>query len=90
MDKICVHCFVSGRVQGVFFRRETHQLSIGLGLTGWVKNTDDNRVETMVCGEKESVDQLLKWLSTGPPRAQVSGVEKITVPYQLFSAFKVI
>ena len=90
MNKICVHCFVSGKVQGVFFRRETQQLSIGLGLTGWVKNTDDNRVEAMICGEKESVDQLIQWLSTGPPLAQVSRVEKIPVPYQVFSAFDVI
>lgn len=90
MNTICVHCFVSGKVQGVFFRRETQKFGMRLGLTGWVRNTKDNRVETVICGEKESVEKLVNWLSTGPPLAQVSGIERVTIPHQVFSAFDVI
>jgi acylphosphatase len=90
MDQICVHCYVSGRVQGVFFRRETQRLSIRLGLTGWARNTEDHRVEVVICGKKKSVYKLVEWLSTGPDLAQVSGVEKTTIPYQVFNTFDVV
>ena len=89
MTKICIHCFVSGKVQGVFFRRETQKLAVRLALTGWVRNTEDGRVETVLCGEQESVNKLVRWLSEGPPTAAVSGVEKHSIPYQSFSVFDI-
>ena len=89
MTKICIHCFVSGKVQGVFFRRETQKLAVRLALTGWVRNTEDGRVETVLCGEKESVNKLVRWLSEGPPTAAVYAVEKHSIPYQSFSVFDI-
>jgi acylphosphatase len=81
MDKIGVHCFVSGKVQGVFFRRETQAKAFELDLKGWVRNTQDDRLEVMIYGEPEKVKKLTDWLETGPPHAQVSNVDKETVPY---------
>ena len=71
-DKICIHCFVSGLVQGVWFRAGTNDEARRLGLTGWVRNVPDGRVEVLACGDKEQVNALREWLQHGPPRAKVS------------------
>lgn len=89
MTAICYHGYVSGRVQGVFYRRFTHQEATARGLKGWVRNTDDDRVEIIVCGEKEQVDSLVEWLWDGPPAANVKHVEIQEIPYQTFHEFEV-
>lgn len=89
MAKICLHCFVSGRVQGVFFRRETREQSIARGLTGWVRNNSDGRVEVMICGEEVNVRAMQTWLWEGPRVAEVSNVEALEVPWELFQQFEV-
>lgn len=71
----CVHCFVSGLVQGVFFRVATRDQAKRLGVTGWVRNLPDGRVEVLACGDREGLDALVEWLYEGPPHANVSGVE---------------
>jgi len=58
-DKIRKHVYVSGRVQGVGFRFRTQQLARGLGLTGWVKNLDDGRVEMELQGREDEIDRLI-------------------------------
>jgi len=73
--KVRCHIFVSGRVQGVFFRKNTFERAKILGLKGWVRNTEDGRVEAMFEGEKENVEKILEWLKTGPPLAKVENVE---------------
>ena len=71
---ICKHCFISGRVQGVFFRASTARHAIELRLTGYAKNLTDGRVEVLACGEAADVDALCDWLWQGPPAAHVSEV----------------
>jgi len=76
MDKVRVHAFVSGRVQGVFFRASTMDKAASVGgLTGWVCNLSDGRVEIVCEGDKDRVEQLVKWLHRGPSGALVSGVD---------------
>jgi acylphosphatase len=70
----CVRCFVSGRVQGVFFRASTRHEAESLGLTGYARNLHDGRVEVLACGPKSSVEDLCAWLAKGPVQAQVSNV----------------
>lgn len=89
MAKICIHCFVSGRVQGVFFRRETYEQSIARGLTGWVRNLPDGRVEAMICGEEADVAAMQAWLWEGPRAAQVSDVEVQQRPFEVLQTFEV-
>ena len=67
--------FVSGRVQGVFFRESTRQIASELLLTGGVRNLTDGRVEVQVTGDEASVQSLIKWLKTGPNLAKVSTIE---------------
>lgn len=70
----CVRCWVSGKVQGVFFRRATRQQALSLGLAGWARNLPDGRVEVVISGEKVQVQSLCDWLRVGPPHAQVTEV----------------
>ena len=75
-----VHVFITGRVQGVFFRAESRLVGTGLGLTGWVKNLDDNRVEAVFEGRKSDIEKMLDWCRKGPALAHVKGVEIIKEP----------
>jgi len=67
--------FVSGRVQGVFFRGHTERWALSLSLTGWVRNRFDGRVEIVVEGEKPDIEELIVRVGKGPPRARVEGVD---------------
>jgi acylphosphatase len=73
--KVRCHIFVSGKVQGVFFRQNTLEKAKALGLKGWVRNTQDGRVEAIFEGEKEKVEKILEWMKIGPPLARVENVE---------------
>ena len=70
-----VHVFVSGRVQGVFFRGATHAQMRALGLSGWVRNLPDGRVEAVVEGDDARIERALAFLRRGPPHAVVESVE---------------
>lgn len=65
---------ITGHVQGVFFRDSTRQEAQRLGVSGWVRNRADGSVEAVFEGARESVDQLVAWCETGPPRADVDNV----------------
>ena len=69
------HLWISGQVQGVNFRYYTRQHALRLGLTGWVRNLWDGRVEVLLEGEEAAVRQMVEWCHTGPPAAYVVGVE---------------
>ena len=89
MEKKAIHCLISGRVQGVGFRMSTSQQSKLLGIKGWVRNLDDDRVEVYACGEQYSLDQLHKWLTHGPSIARVINVECLNAEYLEFSDFSI-
>ena len=71
---VCRRCYVSGRVQGVFFRASTREQAGLLGVTGHARNLPDGRVEVLACGDDQAVQSLCDWLRTGPPAARVSDV----------------
>lgn len=68
------HYLITGRVQGVSYRASTEQQAHQLGLTGWVRNLTDGRVEVIACGAEVQLQTLERWLWQGPARAQVSQV----------------
>lgn len=70
-----VHLWVSGRVHGVFFRATTRDEARARGLTGWVRNAPDGRVEAEVQGAPEAVAQLIDECRSGPPGAEVDDVD---------------
>jgi len=69
------HVYVSGRVQGVFYREATRQKAQELGLSGWVTNLPDGRVEALFEGASDSVRQVVRWCEGGTPEASVDNVE---------------
>lgn len=79
MKQLCIQAMISGRVQGVFFRQSTKSRALELGLTGHAINLADGRVEVVACGEKNNINELVKWLHTGPDMAQVSSVEHLEI-----------
>jgi acylphosphatase len=68
------HVYVSGRVQGVFFRAWTTDHARRLGLGGWVRNLFDGRVEAVFEGPADLVDQMVDWCREGPNHARVDTV----------------
>jgi acylphosphatase len=74
-DRERAHVFVVGQVQGVFFRDSTRERAEQLGLTGWVKNLPDGRVEAVFEGSPERVREMIQWCEQGPPHAAVEEVE---------------
>ncbi len=70
-----MHLLVDGRVQGVCYRMYAQDQASGLGVTGWVKNLPDGRVEIVAEGDDESLNSLAGWCRTGPSMAMVTGIE---------------
>jgi len=72
---------VSGIVQGVAFRAWTVRTARAQGVTGWVRNLPDGRVEALIEGEDPAVDAVLAWCRKGPPAATVTGAETREEPF---------
>lgn len=85
----CRRFLVSGRVQGVFYRAATQDNARRLGLTGWVRNLPDGRVELVACGEEQKLRELEGWLWQGPRQARVAQVTAQEAEPQSFSDFGV-
>jgi len=69
------HVVVKGKVQGVFFRSDTMEKAISLGLAGWVRNLPGGEVEAVFEGERADVEQAVQWCHQGPPHAVVQSVD---------------
>ena len=80
--KVRAHILVSGRVQGVFFRDSTRRIAEELGIFGWVKNSNNSKVEAVLEGEKEIIEKLIEWAKRGPIFARVNGIEIKWEDYQ--------
>lgn len=85
------HFFISGYVQGVGYRQFVKNTAKKLGLTGWVKNSTDGRVEVLLQGEKENIEKIGELLRKGSMLAEVKDMqikwENIT---ENFSSFTVL
>ena len=73
--KSAVHVVISGRVQGVWFRASTKEKAEQLGITGWVRNTADGNVEAVFVGDKDILNEMIKWCNQGPTHAKVNNVK---------------
>ena len=75
MSKQRVRLFVSGKVQGVFFRQALKVMAIKNNVTGWVRNLDDGRVEALLDGDIDGVNTVVEWTHGGPANSRVDDVE---------------
>jgi acylphosphatase len=87
-EKICIHCYVSGKVQGVWFRASTKEKALALGLAGWARNLPDGRVEVMAAGEKTELALLHEWLKHGPQLAKVTDLSYEELPWVEYGNFE--
>jgi len=74
-DRIRRHLWISGRVQGVFFREGARAEADAQAVTGWVRNLGDGRVELALEGDRAAVEAVEAWCRHGPPRARVGAVD---------------
>ncbi len=89
MAQLCMHAYVRGRVQGVYFRQTTAEQAARLELAGWVRNLDDGRVEVLFEGQEEAVREFATWLQQGPEQAEVATLELYEQPLQGIAGFLV-
>jgi acylphosphatase len=85
------HVRILGRVQGVFFRASTQEMARSLGLTGWVRNLPDGRVEVVFEGENVAAEAMRDWCRMGTPPARVDRLEADEEsPTGEFTDFKIV
>ena len=87
--KLSLHFYVSGRVQGVFFRMHTRQQAQRYNLSGWVRNLPDGRVEGVASGDASDVKSFYAWLQQGPDLARVADVEVEELEFREFDGFTI-
>ncbi|WP_049971944.1 acylphosphatase [Haladaptatus cibarius] len=74
-DRTRAHVFVSGKVQGVYYRANTRDTAQEKDIDGWVQNLSDGRVEAVFEGPESAVEEMVEWCHTGSPAADVDDVE---------------
>lgn len=85
-----LHCVISGKVQGVNFRADTQSYASSFGITGWVRNISDGKVEVLAQGDTEKFDELKKFLLRGSPLSRIEKVECEQIDYdKAYSTFEI-
>jgi len=85
-----IHVFFSGHVQGVGYRRFVKRQATRLGLTGWVKNLPDGRVESIIEGYTKDIDIFIQKCNRGPSLSKVKNIMVTAEPFTgEFSGFKI-
>ena len=82
-----VNIIVTGKVQGVHYRKATKDKARELGIGGWVRNEDDGSVRITASGETQQLDKLAEWCKDGSDRAEVTAVDVTELPYHQFTSF---
>jgi acylphosphatase len=75
-----MHVWITGTVQGVWFRESTRQEAAKFNVAGWVRNLPDGRVEAIFEGTPFAVESLVEWCRKGPDRAVVRHVDAVEEP----------
>ena len=88
-DRVRAHVFVSGTVQGVYYRANTRDTARERGVDGWVRNLEDGRVEAVFEGDDPDVEAMIEWCHTGSPQAVVDDVDVEYEPPEGESGFEI-
>jgi acylphosphatase len=84
------HVWISGMVQGVFFRYEARERARSRGVSGWVRNLADGRVEAVFEGPEDAVETMVEWCGRGPRGAEVTDVEAVAEDPEGLEGFDVL
>ncbi len=85
-----IKIFISGSVQGVYFRQFVKQKAEELKLKGFARNMDDGRVEIVVEGRDEKVNEMVGACKKGAPQANVKEIQTQELNHQGFDSFKIL
>jgi acylphosphatase len=88
--KKSVRLYISGLVQGIFFRGFIKENAEKLNIKGFVRNLEDGRVETFLEGDSEDVRKMIEICKKGPKHSEVKKVEEKTERNQGFTSFKIL
>lgn len=78
-----IHCYISGRVQGVWFRGWTQKTARAMGVIGWVRNLPDGRVECMARADGKTLQKFRAKLAKGPSFSRVDAVDCLEASAEL-------
>jgi acylphosphatase len=84
------HLQIEGKVQGVFFRAKAKEIAEIHKVSGWIRNTDDGKVEACISGDDTAVEEFILWCRYGPDKAKVENVMVNYTPVKKFDRFEVI
>ncbi|HHF7365242.1 TPA: acylphosphatase [Legionella bozemanae] len=87
MNQACMRCYISGKVQGVWYRASAQREAKKLGITGWAQNLDDGRVEVLACGTVDNLKLFYAWLQEGPQLAIVEECTYEELSWQEYEGF---
>ena len=91
MENQRVHIFISGKVQGVFFRQALKVIAKKNNVFGWVRNLPDKRVEAILEGDSKSVNLVVEWAKIGPANSHVDDIQISNEEFRNeFSTFEVL
>jgi acylphosphatase len=88
-QRVRAHVWISGRVQGVFFRAYAQDEAAARRIAGWIRNAPDGRVEAVFEGARDAVEAMIQWSHRGSPAARVTGVEVAWEPPRGERGFRV-
>lgn len=86
-NQSCMRCYISGKVQGVWYRVSAKEQADRLAITGWARNLDDGRVEVFACGSTDTLEEFFTWLQRGPQLARVDTCLREDLPWQEYNGF---
>jgi acylphosphatase len=84
------HLLIRGKVQGVFYRASAKKIADRLNIKGWIRNTPQGDVESLITGAEDKINEFISWCRTGPEDAEVEAVEIGTIEETTFNAFEII
>lgn len=88
--KKAVRLYISGLVQGIFFRGFVKDNAEKLNLKGFVRNLEDSRVETFFEGNPDDVNKMIELCKKGPKHSEIKKVEEKQEKFQGLKSFKIL
>lgn len=85
--QLCMRCYISGKVQGVWFRASAKEQADNLNINGWARNLPDGRIEVFACGTENQLDLFYDWLKHGPRLAIVNEYNREDLPWENYIGF---
>ena len=88
--KKSIRLYITGTVQGVFFRAFIKENAEKLNVKGFTRNLEDGRIEVFIEGDSEAVNKMNELCKKGPKHSQIRNVEIKPERFQDFKVFKVL